>query len=147
MRNKWAWRNNFHTYHFKNSINLGLFLGLILLIQTDVLQWSIYCQVAEGGLLFCNSSDDPIKARLDALLGHQDASRLCLHSPTKKQDCWGDIWQIGQVADHLYPSTAIWSPGLWHRCGLRHCSVQDQSWVNNLVLFGLKIGLTRAFFL
>ncbi len=71
-------------------------------------------------LVFGDGADDPIKARLDALLGQQDACQLRLRSLTEKQECRGNIRQIGQVVFCLYEFPAILSPRLWHQCWLWH---------------------------
>ncbi len=60
-----------------------------------------------SGLVFGNVLDDPLQARLEAVLGQQEASRLQLHIKKEKKACWGNFWQTGWVADCLYAFATI----------------------------------------
>ncbi len=97
---------------------------------------------------FCNSSEDPIPALLEAVLGQRDISQFRLLPGTEKQACRGDMWEKQQLADHLHafchhlkswPEVAVWT--------MKSSLYRNQSQDDSLGHFGLIISwdLARAF--
>jgi hypothetical protein len=68
-------KNNFHTNHFKKQVFRDIFY--IVIVNTGALFTEFYTSPNDGGELTCgDSSDDPLLARLKAVLGQPEANQL-----------------------------------------------------------------------
>ncbi len=96
-------------------------------------------------LVFSDSSDDPILARLEAVLGN--ASQFWLHSGTEKNVRWGYTWPIGQVANGcLYALPPLQGLDWGSRVDWAIIPVQKETsyWMTFWTFFGLKIARDLA---